>query len=345
MTLSIGLIGAGRMGQTLAENLVRRVPAARLTAIADLNEAQAQAVAARLGVPAAYGDYRALLDRPDITAVLVVTPTNTHVEVIRAAAAAGKHIFCEKPLALTVAGCDEAIAAVTAAGVMLYVGFMRRFDAAYRAAKAQIEAGVIGQPILFKAVGRDAGPTSVEYARRENSGGLIMDMGIHDFDLARWLMDSEVVRVHSEGACLAYPQLRAAGDIDNAVVNLRFANDAVGNVDVSRSGVYGYDIRAEVVGTDGALFIGRLQQTALLTLTREGIRHDAVMHFRERFGEAYVAELVDFVDCVRHDRPPTIGGADARAATAIAVAATRSLDEGRVVDVAEVLAPHPEVMP
>ncbi len=337
MKLALGLIGVGRMGQILAESLVTRVPTASLVAVADVNVAQAQAVAARLGIPNVYDDYRALLARQDIAAVLIVTPTNTHVEVIRAAAAAGKHVFCEKPLALTVAGCEEAIAAVEAAGVMLYVGFMRRFDAAYQAAKAQIEAGVIGQPVMFKAVGRDSGPTSVEYARRENSGGLIMDMAIHDFDLARWLMGSEVVRVHSEGACLVYPQLRAAGDIDNAVVNLRFANEAVGNVDVSRNGVYGYDIRTEVVGADGALFIGRLQQTALLTLTRQGIRHDAVMHFRERFGDAYTAELADFVACVRDDRPPTIGGADARAATAIAVAATRSLDEGRAVEVAEVL--------
>ncbi|MDW8326382.1 MAG: inositol 2-dehydrogenase [Anaerolineales bacterium] len=337
MTIRLGLIGAGRMGQVFAEHVAYHVPGAILAAVADVNAARASEVARRYGAQASYAHYADLLARDDIDAVLVITPSNTHVEVVKAAAAAGKHIFCEKPLALTVAGCEEAITATEAAKVKLYIGFMRRFDAAYRAAKQQIEAGVIGRPVMFKAVGRDSKRTDLEYARRENSGGLLLDMGIHDFDLARWLMGSEVTRVHTEGGCLVYAELSEVGDIDNAVVNLRFASGAVGNVDVSRNAVYGYDIRTEVLGSEGALMIGKLQQTAILTLTRKGVQHDTIPYFMERFGEAYAEEIRDFVACVREDRPPTITGYDARAATAIGVAATRSLDEGRPVWVSEEL--------
>ncbi len=324
------------MGQVFAQHLAFGLPEATLAAVADVKAAQASEAASRYGVPSSYAHHADLLARDDIDAVVIATPTGAHVDVVKAAAAAGKHIFCEKPLALSVAGCDEAIAAVEAARVKLYVGFMRRFDAAYRAAKKQMDEGVIGRPVMFKAVGRDPKRTSLEYARRENSGGLILDMGIHDFDLARWLMGSEVTRVHSEGGCLVYPELKDAGDIDNAVVNLVFASGAVGNVDVSRNAVYGYDIRTEVLGSEGALMIGKLQQTPTLTLTRDGVTHDTVPYFMERFGDAYADEIRDFVACLREDRPPTISGREARAATAIGVAATRSLDEGRPVLVSEI---------
>lgn len=333
MPIRVGLIGAGRMGQVFAHHLAFSVPDADLVAVADADAARAADVAAAVGAEAAYGDYHTLLARGDVEAVVIVTPTHTHVEVVQAAAAAGKHIFCEKPLALTLAGCDAAIAAVEAAGVKLQMGFMRRYDAAYRAAKQNIDAGAIGQPVMFKSIGRDPKRTSLEYAQRASSGGLIMDMAIHDFDLARWLMTSEVERVHSEGGCLVYPELQEVGDIDNAVINLKFANGAVGNVDVSRNAVYGYDVRTEVLGSEGGLMIGRLQNTATLVLTRAGAAYDTVPYFMERFGQAYADEIRDFIACLREDRPPAISGLDARAATAIAVAATRSLDEGRPISV------------
>ena len=336
MSIRVGLIGAGRMGQVFAEHITFRVPEADLAAVADVNVEQAQAVAARFGVARSYAHPNDLLSQTGIDAVLIVTPTGTHVEIIEAAASAGRHIFCEKPLALTVEGCDQALAAVEAAKVKLYIGFMRRFDAAYRAAKRQIADGVIGKPVMFKSVGRDPKRTSLEFARRENSGGLIMDMGIHDFDLARWLMGSEVTRVYSEGSCVVFPELNDVGDIDNAVVNLKFASDAVGNIDVSRNAVYGYDIRTEVLGSEGGLMIGKLQQTPTLTLTRNGVTHDTVPYFMERFGDAYAAEIRDFIACIHEDRPVTISGQDARAASLIGVAATRSLDEERPVLISEV---------
>lgn len=336
MTVRIGLIGAGRMGSTLAYHLAFSVETADFVALADAIPENAQAVAAACRVPDVYTDYHDMLARDDIDAVVIVTPTNAHTEVIRAAAAAGKHIFTEKPLALTLAGCDEAIAAVEAAGVKMMVGFMRRFDPAYMAAKQKIDAGLIGNPVMFKAVGRDPWRTSLEYARRENSGGLIADMGIHDFDLARWLMGSEVTRVASEGGCLVFPELDGVGDIDNAVVNLAFENGAIGNVDVSRNAIYGYDIRTEVIGSEGTLLIGTLQQNPLLVLTKNSVAHDTLPGFMARFADAYAAEIRDFVEALESGRDVSITGQDARAATAIAVAATVSLDEGRPVTLSEV---------
>jgi len=336
MSIRMGLIGAGRMGKVFAHTLAFSVAEVDLVAVADANPQTAQEVAARFGAPHHYANYHDLLRRDDIQAVVVSTPTATHAEVIQAAAAAGKHIFSEKPLAQTLDLCDQAIAAVETAGVKLQLGFMRRFDAAYRMAKQKIDAGAIGTPVMFRSTSRDPKRTSLEFARRENSGGLIMDMGVHDFDLARWLMGSEVVRVHSEGGCLVYPELNEVGDIDNAMINLKFANQAIGNIDISRNAVYGYDIRTEVLGSEGGLLIGNLQQTATLVMTRDGITHDTVPYFMERFGEAYAGEVRDFVACLLEDRAPSVTGLDARKATQIGIAATLSLDENRPVELSEV---------
>jgi len=333
MTVRVGLIGGGRMGSVLARYLANGVPEAKLVAIADQKLERAEALAAQLSAEAAYSNPAEIIDRRDIEAVLLVTPSETHPDLVELAANAGKHIFVEKPLALTLEGCDLAIAAAAAAGVKLQVGFMRRFDIAHRTARQKIEEGAIGRPVLFKSISRDRERTSLEFARRESSGGLIMDMGAHDFDTARWLMGSEVVRVHSEGAALAYPELEQVGDIDNAVVNLQFADGAVGNVDLSRNAVYGSDFRTEVLGSKGAVVIGGLGQ-AELTVLSAGSR--AQGYDGGRFEAAYIEELQHFVNCVARDEPPLVTGAEARQATAIAVAATRSLDEGRAVLLSEI---------
>ncbi len=336
MALRVGLIGAGRMGKVFAGVLAFGVAEVDLAALAEPNPEAARETASRYAIPDCYSDYREILDRKDIEAVVIVTPTATHAEIIQAAAQAGKHIFSEKPLSQTLADCDAAITAVEQAGVKLQLGFMRRFDPAYRAAKEKIDAGAIGHPVVFHAISRDPKRTSLEFARRENSGGLILDMGVHDFDLARWLMGSEVSEVQTYGGTLVYPELKDVGDIDNALVNLKFANDTLGNIDLSRNAVYGYDIRTEVLGSEGGLLIGKLQQTSTLVMTRQGVTHDVVPYFMERFGEAYAEEIRDFVKCVLEDRPPSVGGYDARQATAIGIAATRSLDEGHPVKVEDV---------
>jgi inositol 2-dehydrogenase len=328
------------MGKVFADTLAFSVSEVDLVAVADSDERAAADAAARFHAPEWFGDYHRLLDRPDVQAVVIATPTATHRQVIKAAAAAGKHIFTEKPLAQDLAGCDDAIAAVERAarssGIKFQVGFMRRFDPAYALAMKKIREGLIGRPVMFKATSRDPRRTSLEFARRENSGGMILDMGVHDFDLARWLMGSEVERVQTEGSCAVYPELKDVGDIDNAVINLRFSGGGVGNVDISRNAVYGYDIRTEVLGSEGSLMIGKLQQTSTLMMTRQGVVHDTVPYFMERFGEAYAEEIRSFVRCILEDREPEVSGRDARAATAIGVAATLSLDEGRPVRLEEV---------
>ncbi|MBU0510717.1 MAG: inositol 2-dehydrogenase [Chloroflexi bacterium] len=335
MTIRIGLIGSGRMGEVFAHHLAYSIAEADFVAVADVNHETAKRVASRYGAKRHYGDYAELLSQKDIDAVVIATPTKTHEKVVVDAANAGKHIFSEKPLALTLQGCDTALTAVKAAGVKLQVGFMRRYDPAYLAAKQKIDAGVIGTPVMFKSIGRDPKRTSLEFAHRVNSGGLIMDMGVHDFDLARWLMDSEVKRVFSEGGCLVFPELNDVNDIDNAVISLKFENGAVGAVDLSRNAVYGYDVRTEVMGSEGSLYIGKEQQTPLWVKTRAGITHDTVPYFMERFAEAYAAEIKDFVACLEDDREPTVSGYDGRKATAIGIAATISFDEGRPVELGE----------
>lgn len=336
MTIRMGLIGAGRMGATFAHHLVYSVAEADLIAIADAHGRTAGEVAERYGVETTYSDYRHLLDRKDLDAVVIASPTNTHPEIIQETARAGKHIFCEKPLALTLADCDRAIAAVQSAGVKFQLGFMRRFDVGYLAARQKIAEGVIGKPVMLKSTGRDPRRTSLEFARRENSGGLIADMAAHDFDLGRWLMGSEVDRVYSEGGCLVYPELQDVGDIDNAVINLKFTSGAIGNVDVSRNAVYGYDIRTEVLGSDGGLVISKDRQTPILVMTQEGVTHDTVPYFMERFADAYAAEIRDFVACIVDDRQPAVTAQDGRAAAAIGIAATISFDEGRPVSIDEI---------
>ncbi len=252
------------------------------------------------------------------------------------AARAGKHIFCEKPLSLDLAGCDRANSAVKEAGVKFMVGFMRRFDPSYVKAKQLIDSGAIGTPVMYKGVGRDPGCPDLKFAPRAVSGGLIMDMGIHDFDLARWLMGSEVVSVSTAGGCLVFPDLKQVGDIDNAVINLQFANGAIGNIDVSRNAVYGYDIRTEVLGSEGAISIQREKKSDTILYTRGGVTHDTIPAFMERFPEAYAEEIREFARALLEGREPSVGGVDARNATAIGVAATISLDEQRVVKVSEI---------
>ncbi len=336
MAIRMGLIGAGRMGKVFAHTLAFNVAEVDLVALAEPDETTAKEVSERFQVKDYYTDYHKLLERKDIEAVVITTPTATHVEVISAAAAAGKQIFTEKPLGDSLEACDRAIRAVKEAGVKMQVGFMRRFDAAYKMAKQKIDEGAIGKPVMFKSISRDPKRTSLEFAKRENSGGLILDMGVHDFDLARWLMGSEVVRVYSEGGTLVYPELKTVGDIDNAIISMKFASEGLGEIDVSRNAVYGYDIRTEVLGSDGGLVIGKLQQTSTLVMTRDGVTHDTVPYFMERFGDAYAAEIRDFVDALVNDREPSVTGVDARAATALGIAATRSLDEERPVLLSEI---------
>ncbi len=332
--IPIAVIGLGRMGRIYARLLARQIEDARLAAVVDVRLEAARTVGETYGVPA-YTEFEPVLSDPTIPAVIVATPTATHREVVTAAAQAGKAIFCEKPTALTLEETDAMLEAVDAAGVPFQIGFMRRFDAGYAAAKRQIDDGAIGRPVTFKSIGRDPFCPDLAYANPSVSGGLIVDMAIHDFDLARWLMGDEVTRVYAEGGVLAFPELATVGDIDNAVISLRFAGGALGQVEVSRNALYGYDIRTEVLGTEGALLIGYHRQTPVTVLTKEGACHDVVPYIWERFAPAYQAEIEHFVHCVCRGEVPLVTGRDGRAALAIALAATRSFHEGRPITLEE----------
>ncbi|HLZ60619.1 MAG TPA: inositol 2-dehydrogenase [Ktedonosporobacter sp.] len=332
-TFKIGVIGLGRMGQLYASLLATRIARVQLSAVADPSEQLRTQVTAEFSVPHAFAEVDELLAYPELNAVVIATPTSTHADLVIAAATAGKAIFCEKPLALTLAETQAALDAVAHAQVTLQVGFMRRFDAAYQRAHTLIAEGKIGQPVTFKALSRDPFCPPRNFMDPAKNGGLILDMGIHDFDLARWLMGSEVERVTAEGTTLVCKELAEVGDIDNAVINLRFVNGALGNVELSRNAFYGYDIRTEVLGSEGALMIGTQQHTPVLLLTRSGAQHDLPPYLMERFGDAYCAQLQHFIDCLQSGQAPLVGGAEALAACKISLAATRSYQTALPVSV------------
>jgi predicted dehydrogenase len=248
----------------------------------------------------------------------------------------GKPTFCEKPPALSLDEVDAMQHAIGQSGILFQMGFMRRFDAGYAAAKRQIEAGRIGTPLGFKATSRDPFRPSLEYADPKTSGGMLIDMGIHDFDLARWFM-GDVRSVAAIGATIAYPELATVGDIDNAVASLTFASGKLGVVDLTRSGIYGYDISTEILGLEGTIRIGYLRETPIVVMTRAGgVSHDTVPYFMERFRDAYTNQLQNFAQNVLHGRQPPVTIDDGREALRIGVAATRARERGGTVNVAEI---------
>jgi predicted dehydrogenase len=319
------------MGRMYGQYLAQRVPGVALVAVADGKPGVAESFAGELGVSKWYTHHQELLSVPEIDAVAVITSTSTHKEVVMDAAKSGKAIFCEKPISLTLEAAGEMIRAVAAAGVFFQMAFQRRFDAGYLAAKRKLDAGAIGEPVMFTSISRDPYPPPLEFCDPNVSGGLIADMGVHDFDVARMYM-GEVRRVHAIGGTLAYPEMKSVGDIDNAVVDLVFQNGTLGVVQLSRNAAWGYDIRGEIWGTKGSIQIGYYRQTPILTMTPEGISHDAVPYFMERFETAYLAQIQDFAEHVRKGLPPSITAADAVAALKISVAANQSMREGRPVD-------------
>jgi len=333
--LNVGVIGLGRLGRVYAADLAQRVPNANLIAVADPQADLAESFARDYGVSRWYKSHHDLLGDKEISAVAVITPTSTHGKVVMDAAKCGKAIFCEKPISTSLEEAAQMLKVVETTGVFLQMGFQRRFDAGYVGAKKKIEAGAIGTPVLMTSTSRDPFRPPLEFCDPKVSGGLIADMGIHDFDLARMYM-GDVKSVHAIGGVLAYPEMKPIGDIDNAIISMVFENETLGVVHLSRNAVFGYDIRAEIWGTKGSLQIGYLREIPILVMTKEGITHDAVPHFMERFERAYLTQIQDFVDKVLNDQEPSITGADGVAALRISLAATKSFHEGRPVDVREI---------
>lgn len=326
--LNIAVIGLGRMGRIYAHTIAD-IDDARLYAVATEAVAAEDAFLSPLDVPHRSDEAAEAFALDAVDAVVIATSTSTHRRLVEEAAEAGKAVFCEKPLALTLDDTRAAIDAAAQAGVPLQVGFMRRYDADYIEAKAAIDAGKIGRPVTFRSTGRDPFCPHPSYADPAHSGGLIVDMGIHDMDLARWLMGAEIERVSAEATVMVCDGLRDVGDFDNAVVNLRFDNGAVGNVEVSRNAFYGYDIRTEVLGSGGSVRVGHDRLHSEMLLKAKRVADES--YLIKRFGAAYRAQIRHFVECVRLDRSPACTGADALAAFEVSLAATYSARTGNPV--------------
>jgi inositol 2-dehydrogenase len=331
--LGIGLVGVGEMGKRHAENLRRNVPEARLVAIADVSAERAQQVATELEIERSYGSLEAMLENREIEAVLIATPDKFHAEAVRVAARAGKDILCEKPLALNLADAHGALDAVAQAGRRLQVGFMRRYDPVYAAAMKRIEAGEIGVPVIFKSVGRDKDQPPLAAYESNVNGMLFYTNTIHDFDLARWLMRDEVTGVHAYTTSAIRPEVTKYGDVVASVVNLQYKQGAIGNIESYAQAVYGYDVRTEIVGSKGSIFVGSLERMPTVFLTSRGGEQVLADHFLSRFADAYLAEVRDFVQTMLSDRAPHVTGEDGLKALAVAVAAEDSHLQSRPVAV------------
>jgi len=332
-TLGVGVLGVGEMGRRHAENLRRLVPQARLVAVADVAAERARRTAQELEIENSYGSLEEMLECKGIDAVVIATPDKFHAAAVKTAAAAGKDILCEKPIALSLPDAHELLDAVSKAGVRLQVGFMRRYDPGYSSAMKRIEAGEIGVPVVFKSIGRDKdGPPLTAY-QPFLSGMLFYANSIHDFDLARWLMQDEVSEVHAYTTSTIRPEIAQFGDVVAGVVNMKFQAGAIGNIESHCQAMYGYDVRTEIVGSKGSIQVGSLWQTPTTFLTTQGSARPLADHFLSTFADAYLAEIRDFVDAMLNDRAPRVSGEDGLKALEIAVAAENSHLQGKATKV------------
>jgi myo-inositol 2-dehydrogenase/D-chiro-inositol 1-dehydrogenase len=330
----VGVLGTGRIGRMHAELLAGRVDGAELAAVYDASQERAEAVARRHGVPAT-ASAAELFGSPSVDAVAVCTSTDTHVDAIVAAATSGKPIFCEKPISHELAEVDRALAAVARAGVLFQVGFNRRFDPAHQSVREAVASGAVGDVHLVRISSRDPAPPPLEYVR--SSGGLFLDMAIHDFDMARYVTGSEVVEVFAHGTVRITPELLELGDIDTAVVTLVHESGALTTIDNSRQAVYGYDQRVEVFGSLGLAASENPPAHTGIVRTIDGARAATLPHFfLERYVPSYLGQWDAFVTAVRTELPSPVTGADGRAPLVIGLAALRSLHEGRPVRTDEI---------
>jgi myo-inositol 2-dehydrogenase / D-chiro-inositol 1-dehydrogenase len=335
--VKLGIIGAGRIGRVHAETLAFRIPEAQVVAISDTRISAAQEAARDFHIPKATESHKDILGDREIDAVLICSSTDTHAPLILEAAAAKKHIFCEKPVDLTLAKIEACIAACDKAGVRLQVGFNRRYDPNFSRIATAIREGKIGTPQLVRITSRDPGPPPIDYVKV--SGGLFLDMTIHDLDMARFIIQDEVDEVYAVGQNLIDPAIKAAGDVDTAVVVLKYKSGAVCTIDNSRKAVYGYDQRLEVFGSKGCLVAGNDTPTRTQLWDGEAQKTDLPLHFfLQRYTESYIGEMKDFIDCIVKNRAPTCSGKDGLASVVLGLAALKSCQEKRPVKLAEIRA-------
>lgn len=335
--LHIGIIGCGRIGQLHAANIVNKIPDAELVCVSDVFESAAIRLAKEHNVPMACTDYKDLINNAAVHAVIVCSPTDTHAEVIRACAAAGKHIFCEKPVDKNLEVIDELSNVIDQSGVKFFLGFQRRWDTHFERAKKARESGFLGTPLKLHLTSRDPAPPPIGYLKQ--SGGLFLDMSSHDFDMARFLIGSDVAEVMAT-AVAEDPEIAAIGDHDHTLVTLRFENGCIGTIDNSRSSALGYDQRAEFFGTAGSINVGNVHPNMCEYADKSGVHVDSPLNFfMERYSEAYLREMICFVETILEDKPLPCGIEDGRLTVIYAAAARLSLKENRVVKISEVNVP------
>ncbi len=334
-TIRVGVIGAGRIGKIHAESLATRITGAELAAIADVNIKAAQELAEKYHVKQVYSDYKQIMADQTIDAVAICSSTDTHASLMIEAAQAGKHIFCEKPISQNLAAIDQALEAVNKAGVKCQIGFNRRFDANFKKVRQLIQEGKLGDLHILRITSRDPAPPPAEYVK--TSGGMFLDMTIHDFDMARYLSGSDVVEVFAAGGVMVDPAIGQAGDIDTAVITLKFANGAIGTIDNSRKAVYGYDQRVEAFGSGGMVAVANNTPNTSIYSSAEGVISEKPLYFfLERYMDSFIEEMREFIEAVRSDTPTAVTALDGRKPVVIALAAKKSLDENRPVKLAEI---------
>jgi len=335
--INVGIIGAGRIGKLHAENIANSIPQARLVAIADVNMTSAiEAWAKGLGIEKVFKDPADLIADKSIQAVLICSSTDTHADFVVKLAQAGKHIFCEKPVDLSVAKVNAALAAVKKAGVKLQVGFNRRFDHNFRKVRDLVESGAVGTPQIIKITSRDPAPPPPAYVAV--SGGIFLDMSIHDFDMARFQAGSEVVEVYAAGAVLIDEAIGKAGDVDTAIITLKFANGALGVIDNSRKASYGYDQRVEVFGSKGSAEAVNDTPNTVRFSNEDGVSGEKPLYFfLERYKEAFIAEMRAFLDALSSGKSCPVTGEDGLQDLLVGLAAKKSLAEGRPVKLSEIV--------
>ena len=329
-------MGLGRLGKVHARNIAFKLPNAELTAACSIVSAELEYAKTELGVTDVYTDYREMLAKADIDAVVIVTTSPEHCWQIEAALDAGKHVFSEKPLGVDVAQCKQAEAAVERHPDRTFMlGFMRRYDKSYAYAKEKIDQGAIGTPYLVKATGIDP-EALVEGAIRfaKTSGGIFLDMAIHDIDLCRWFLGSEATEVYALGATFKHPEFKEAGDDETAIAMYKFANGAMAMVHVGRTAPYGYHVETEIVGTEGTIRISAVPEKNLATVYGpNGVCTECVGSFPERFDEAYLIEMEEFVDCALNGKQPGVSVYDGTKSTAIGYATTEAWKTGKIVKI------------
>lgn len=334
-SVKLALVGAGRIGRIHAENIARRISHAELYAVADVDLDAAHVCAALSGGCRSAPDYRDLLQDPNLDGVVICSGTHTHAQIIIDAARAGKHIFCEKPISLNLRETDAALAAVKQAGVKLQVGFNRRFDATFRRVYDARTVGEIGEPHLLHIISRDPAPPPLEYVKR--SGGIFLDMTIHDFDMARYLVGAEVSEVYARANVLIHPGIAELGDYDTAVIMLSFANGALGTIENSRQAVYGYDQRVELLGSRGGVSTENHYPNEVTISHGKFVQRDLPLNFFiERYMTSYWREMSSFVDAILNDTPVAVDGEQGRMALLLGLAASKSVLERRAVRVNEI---------